>query len=505
MFRRFFALAVLCTAAMPLFAGNGKITRVPKRVPGLYMVILDERMTSRPQVPEVANRLTREHGAQLRLVMNNAASIFSIQATEQQAAALAHHPFVLNVEEVGEVHLSTVQSVPSTLTYGGRSLWNLDRIDQWGTADSGFYQYCERGRDVHAYVVDLGVRGTHHEFRRPDGTSRVKRGACFAEDCVENRGDTVCPLTPNDTGLLTMFNHGTSVASILGGNNVGVAKDVTIVPLRFYTCTTGNQETPVATTERFCWALDWIRSANNPDRNARPAVVSLSAYTRANDTLLASFEHVINGLVNNDLASGWTGIPVIVSANNQGMSTCVTSPARMAYRNNTTVASPGFASTGRVISVGGSSRAMVNGVLRDVRWQTPMFQGDPNAHTEYCFDAQGNVTPVNAGSNHGNMVDIYAPADNVAAADATSDTAYRTGQNSGTSFAAPLVAGIAARILQVEPNLTPAQVWTRIQQYAQTVAVPFDTTGVNQWGQPTSNSLLAIRRYTSATCSVEYP
>lgn len=503
MFRKMvLTLVVLATTTLPAFAGNGKIRRAGKHVDGLYLVVLDERMTSRAQVPEVAQRLTNEHRAQLRLVMNNVARIFSIKATEQQAAAIAHNPFVLQVEEVDEVYPSAIQSVPSTQLYGNRYLWNLDRIDQWGTADSAMYQYCERGAAVTAYMVDYGVQGTHVEFLNANGTaSRVKPGACFSDDCgSQNRGDLVCP-TGTVGGTVATYDHGTAVASILGGRNVGVAKDVNIVPLRIFSCGQGNT---VATTERFCWALDWIRSSSNPDRNRRPAVVSLSAYTRGNDPQIASFEHVINGLVLDEPATGWTGITVVVSANNQGSSTCVTSPARMAYRNNTTVASPGFASPGRVISVGGSSRATVNGVLRDVRWQS--VAGDPNHYFESCTGAAGTFI-LHAGSNHGNMVDIYAPADNVPAADshATLNNNYRDGRNSGTSFSAPLVAGMVARILQVEPTLTPTQVWSRVQQYAQTVAVPFDTSGVNQLGQPTSNSLLAIRRYTSAQCSVEYP
>ena len=503
MFRKIvLTMVVLIATTLPALAADSRIRRARKRVDGLYLVVLDERMTSRRQVPEVAQRLTKENGAQLRLVMNNAASIFSIQATEQQAAAISHNPFVLQVEEVDEVYPSTVQSVPSSQTYGGRYLWNLDRIDQWGTANSSLYQYCERARDVTAYMVDYGVQGTHVEFLNSTGTaSRVKRGACFSDDCgSQNRGDLVCPTgVSSSSNTVATYDHGTSVASILGGRNVGVAKDVSIVPLRIFSC---GQNNTVSTTERFCWALDWIRSINNPDRNRRPAVVSLSAYRRGGDALIASFEHVINGLVLDEPSTGWTGITVVASANNQGQSTCVTSPARMAYRNNTTVASPGFSSPGRVISVGGSSRALVNGVLRDVRWQSTA--GDPNHYFESCNGVTYNL---NAGSNHGNMVDIYAPADNVPAATshATINNNYRDFRNSGTSFSAPLVAGLVARILQVEPMLTPTQVWTRLQQYAQTVAVPFDTSGVNQLGQPTSNSRLAIRRYSSAQCSVEYP
>lgn len=252
-------------------------------------------------------------------------------------------------------------------------------------------------------------------------------------------------------------------------------------------------------------ALDWIRSPANPDRNHRPALVSLSAYQRINDAQVTSLEHVVNGLVLDDPTNNWTGIPVVVSANNQGMNNCVTSPARMAYRNDISVAWPGYASPGRVISVGGSSRRQVNGVLRDVRWQSPMFPDDPNAHNERCYAPNGTFQVVPAGSNHGNMVDIYAPADDVESAHTTAVDSYRGQLQSGTSFSAPLVAGLVARILQVEPGLTPRQVWDRLRGHAQVVSIPFDTTGVNQLRNATSNSLLAIRRYSSATCSVEFP
>src|SRR5688572_25297669 len=117
MFRKIvLTMVVLVATTLPALAGDRGIRRAGKRVDGHYLVVLDERMTSRRQVPEVAQRMTKENGAQLRLVMNNAASIFSIQATEQQAAAISRNPFVLQVEEVDEVYPSTVQAVPSSQT-----------------------------------------------------------------------------------------------------------------------------------------------------------------------------------------------------------------------------------------------------------------------------------------------------------------------------------------------------------------------------------------------------
>jgi subtilisin family serine protease len=313
--------------------------------------------------------------------------------------------------------------------------------------------------------------------------------------------------------------HGTAVASVLGGLNLGVAKHISIVPIRIGNCD-GSRD-----TEQLNWGLDWIRSLDNPDRDHRPALISMSTYIRTNNSLTASFEHVINGLVldDYDLASGrpkWSGIPVIVSANNHAETqhfyedenkdpVVQTSPARMAYRNDPAVASPGFASPGRVISVGGSGRSVVDGVLRDARWQCPMW---PWESTEPCIEEIMDGTRRDYGSNYGNTVDIYAPAHNVESAHTSGTDTYRRALDgvghewrSGTSFAAPLVAGIAARILQVEKNLSPKEVWERIQDTAQRVPIPFDTDGVDQDGDPTSNNLLALRRYTSSICGTEHP
>lgn len=59
-------------------------------------------------------------------------------------------------------------------------------------------------------------------------------------------------------------------------------------------------------------------------------------------------------------------------------------------------------------------------------------------------------------SNYGGCTDIYAPGVDVVSAGYLSDTALAT--KSGTSMAAPHVAGAAARILSANPSMTPAQV-----------------------------------------------
>jgi subtilisin family serine protease len=72
-------------------------------------------------------------------------------------------------------------------------------------------------------------------------------------------------------------------------------------------------------------------------------------------------------------------------------------------------------------------------------------------------------------SNFGSVVDVYAPGSSILSAYFTSNTATAT--LSGTSMAAPHVAGVAARILQSTPTASPAAVRNEIVNTA-TAGVP---------------------------------
>ncbi|PRX48324.1 subtilase family protein [Prauserella shujinwangii] len=109
--------------------------------------------------------------------------------------------------------------------------WGLDRIDQREGLDQR-YRYPADAANVTVYVIDSGVDGTH-----PDFEGRVWRGRDFVD------GDDYA----RDTN-----GHGTGLAGIVGGEAHGVAKGVTIVPVRVVDAEGGGNGLTVVA------GIDWV-------------------------------------------------------------------------------------------------------------------------------------------------------------------------------------------------------------------------------------------------------
>src|SRR4029078_10831393 len=87
----------------------------------------------------------------------------------------------------------------------------------------------------------------------------------------------------------------------------------------------------------------------------------------------------------------------------------------------------------------------------------------------------GGITRENklwSGSCHGSAVELFAPAEDVLVAVNTGRDHYRAVDTSGTSWSAPIVAGIAPRILTTSPALTPAELEERLESTSSAIVDP---------------------------------
>jgi subtilisin family serine protease len=117
-------------------------------------------------------------------------------------------PRVAYIEENGVVSASASQT---------SATWGIDRIDQRNLPRDSTYNYNFDGTGVHAYIIDTGMRLTHSQYtgRVGNGFDAITAGGTAA-DC---------------------HGHGTHVAGTVGGTTWGVAKKVTLHPVRVLDCT----------------------------------------------------------------------------------------------------------------------------------------------------------------------------------------------------------------------------------------------------------------------------
>ncbi|MGA0355541.1 MAG: S8 family serine peptidase, partial [Ilumatobacteraceae bacterium] len=167
--------------------------------------------------------------------------------------ALTRLPGVAVVDEEVTVSSTAEQANPPS--------WGLDRIDQTALPLDDRYTYLSSGAGVTVYVVDSGIRPTHNEF-----AGRIPYGAVYDYDRVpwERWSGSV---TSGFEDCASGAGHGTHVAGIVGGSTYGVAKSVTVIPVKVLDCAGNGTDTAVIA------ASEWIAQ----DAASRgPAVVVMS-------------------------------------------------------------------------------------------------------------------------------------------------------------------------------------------------------------------------------------
>ena len=244
-----------------------------------YIVVLreDVKGVARASPALLAREMVAARNGTLLHTYEHTIKGFATRMSEERMRELLADPRVEFIEQNGYKRISATQS---------GATWGLDRIDQTSLPLNSSYTYNADGTGVHAYIVDTGMRVTHSQF-----SGRVGNGF----DAITSGGNA------NDCQ-----GHGTHVAGTVGGTTHGVAKKVTLHPVRVLDCSGSGTDAQVIA------GLDWV-TANH----IKPAVANMSLGGDPTQALDAAVARAVAA-----------GVTVAVAAGNDNSSGCNYSPAR---------------------------------------------------------------------------------------------------------------------------------------------------------------------------------
>ncbi|MDT8914764.1 S8 family peptidase [Amycolatopsis sp. PS_44_ISF1] len=286
-------VALLATAAGVLPAGPAA-AGTPAAAPApasaragdtaVYIVRLKPMAADKGKVTAAANALIAKYGGTLRRVYYSVSQAFSVSLSQEQ-----HDDYLTDasVTTVGDNQVYTAAG-----TQANPPSWGQDRIDQAALPLDHSYTYPNTAANVHVYVLDTGVRTSHHDF---GGRAHA---AFDAVDPGGNRSGTDCN------------GHGTQVAATIAGGYFGVAKAASVESVRTLGCDGRG------TSEQILSALDWV------NLNAqRPALLNLS-FAGPSGTVLDIQLYKMTQLGLTYTTAAGNGSP------GAGVNACDTTPAR---------------------------------------------------------------------------------------------------------------------------------------------------------------------------------
>jgi len=312
-------------------------------------------------------------------------------------------------------------------------LWHLDRIDQTDGNLDGRYHRRHGGAGSIVYVMDTGVLASHVEFgnRVIAGFDAAAPLTVGASNCV-SRNKAIEPCYTNWSEVVGA-SHGTSVASLVGGEHVGVAPEAMIVSVRVM------NESALATTRTYLDGLNFIiRHAWDPNTpQFHTAVVNISGWVLEKLQSMPDPSPVSFATVERKIRDMIGGVDADGRPDPNGKKFL-------------------FVVAGNNIDNGCGRAGIVD------RFPATLGKELDGLITVGGMTEENSWWP---GACKGGL-EILAPSQDIFSATITGSDHYRgryPNLRSGTSFAAPIIAGIAARLLSENPLLSPAEIESVIE------------------------------------------
>jgi|CZKH01.1.fsa_nt_gi hypothetical protein len=300
--------------------------RAPKAIPGQYIVVFKpetSRVASKAgsarQALLTAQRTVEKLDGKILFTYTSALIGFSAKLPPRALEAVRAMPEVAWIEADQTISVQTIQTMAPT---------GLDRIDQRLLPLNTLYTYSETGLGVNVYMIDSGIRSTHVDFG-----GRVSGGQDFVGD---GHGTDDCN------------GHGTHTAGVVGGQVYGVAKQVSLHPVRVTDCM------GFGPLGAIIMGIDWV-AANA----VHPAVANASVGALQTPSLDAA--------VTSSIASGVT---YVVAAGNQSDNACNYSPADVATAITVGTTDPNTDTTDPLTNYGTCVKLFAPGVNITSDWDT---------------------------------------------------------------------------------------------------------------------------------------
>ena len=363
---------------------------------------------------------------------------YSAEATPAQIKQLECLPIVLKVQPVKRYRRTIDPNEPagvlrlpkgsSPQTQSGAAYTQLAILNVPTVHDSGF-----SGHGVRIAMIDAGFQKNHEVFQKIISEKRLiaERDFIFDDNNVSDE------ITEDTTIAGTQGNHGTSVWSVIGGYQPGVLIGVAWGAEYLLAKSERIGSESIVEEDQFVEAVEWAEALGAD-------IISASVAYRDFDNPADDYQHrdLDGHTTNSAKAINWAykrGIVTVISAGNE------------ANR---------FADDGGLLTPADAWGAIAAGAV-DTNQNIASF-------SSYGPTADGRIKP-----------DLCAPGVSVYTATCSSINSYA--YRSGTSFAAPLIAGCAALLVEKFPNAPPIYIVNRLKQYASYADNPDQRYG---WGVP---------------------